>query len=389
MTKKLFLVSAFLLMLFSFVKAKTIEVHVTSNSANSLYWELRNSSGTVLTSKYYNYDYTQTSGYIYDDKQNIDGKYGPFDFYIETVSALGSGTDADVTITCDNEVIFQQHFGSNIEQTISNLGCGEGGETYEPAVISSANLPYQYGFESVDIEGDGWKFTNNADIAAEGWILENWNIPGIAFPSEGQKYSVNYTNSSYPIDSWSISRALNLQAGKEVKVLFDYYGMGSNMCSTALNLAVTVGESQDSESQNTQLWSKESIKNTTYEEGSIIFTPQKDGIYYVGFHNYSGTCNTGAGLFLDDIRISYNSDLAVTDAENGKVKIIPNPAQDTFKINSDEKVSKIEIINTAGQVIFSSNNTEIVTINHLSKGVYFVKIYSFNGKISIEKLIKE
>jgi len=64
------------------------------------------------------------------------------------------------------------------------------------------------------------------------------------------------------------------------------------------------------------------------------------------------------------------------DVFNGAIKLLPNPATDFFKIDTNEKIGRVQIINLLGTVIkqYESNNGDYFELSGLSPGVYFVKI---------------
>lgn len=72
--------------------------------------------------------------------------------------------------------------------------------------------------------------------------------------------------------------------------------------------------------------------------------------------------------------------------------ISPNPSNGNFTINfNGEGAFKIELYSSDGKVEFSqiANNTnqEKINTSNLSKGVYFVKITSYNGQSSVHKIV--
>jgi hypothetical protein len=74
-----------------------------------------------------------------------------------------------------------------------------------------------------------------------------------------------------------------------------------------------------------------------------------------------------------------------------KVILYPNPANKQVEIilNSDDKITKIEILDINGHIINSikvSNNNNIVDISSFSSGTYLVKVYTGN-EYEIKKLI--
>ncbi|MCF6348780.1 MAG: T9SS type A sorting domain-containing protein [Flavobacteriaceae bacterium] len=74
---------------------------------------------------------------------------------------------------------------------------------------------------------------------------------------------------------------------------------------------------------------------------------------------------------------------------NNSISTYPNPTSNTFVINLNVDVLKKAIIyNHLGQKV-KEITTKEVNISNLSKGIYFVKIISQNGKTATKKVIKK
>jgi hypothetical protein len=85
----------------------------------------------------------------------------------------------------------------------------------------------------------------------------------------------------------------------------------------------------------------------------------------------------------------------ITKLVNSKtIKISPNPAGDFFKIinDSQDKVTKIQLFNSAGYLIYGNENlldfNEIVDISWLLSGAYFVEITLNSKQTTTYKLVK-
>ena len=83
-------------------------------------------------------------------------------------------------------------------------------------------------------------------------------------------------------------------------------------------------------------------------------------------------------------------------SSNPEILIYPNPTEGQFTIEvigSSNSIRKIEIHNKIGQLVFVKEN-DIMDVNTVdlqgwTSGIYFVRILYINGKIEVEKLIKE
>ncbi len=106
-----------------------------------------------------------------------------------------------------------------------------------------------------------------------------------------------------------------------------------------------------------------------------FFGPQGD-VQYV--FNYVRCVRdvSGTNSINENININFN--------------IYPNPVQNKIVISSDYELKTISIYNSVGEKILEqSPNKKEVTINttHLSNGIYFIDIISYNGKTSFRKVI--
>lgn len=71
------------------------------------------------------------------------------------------------------------------------------------------------------------------------------------------------------------------------------------------------------------------------------------------------------------------------------IKVYPNPANNLITVNSNFDIQKVEILDLTGKIIKSihqSNNP--INISELTKGIYFLKIYS-NDDVFSKKIIKQ
>jgi len=81
--------------------------------------------------------------------------------------------------------------------------------------------------------------------------------------------------------------------------------------------------------------------------------------------------------------------MAVGDVANkAKVQVYPNPVNDVLIVSSDKKVNQISVYNVAGQMLQEINNSNVINLNKLSSGVYFVKTV-VQGKTEMTKVIKK
>lgn len=73
----------------------------------------------------------------------------------------------------------------------------------------------------------------------------------------------------------------------------------------------------------------------------------------------------------------------------GEIKIYPNPVKENLHIETNSKITRIELFNIVGQKLEELNNKEkFFNLSNQSKGVYILKIQMENGKMETKKIIK-
>lgn len=105
------------------------------------------------------------------------------------------------------------------------------------------------------------------------------------------------------------------------------------------------------------------------------------------------TITKGSGsTYLFFMSMVYNTTGIVTGKKAGNaghIKVFPNPANKNAVITSEFEIEKIEIYHLSGVKVKTINSTNnIININDLNRGTYFIKAFTKNGSF-IEKLIKE
>ncbi|PNQ75371.1 hypothetical protein C1T31_04365 [Hanstruepera neustonica] len=68
--------------------------------------------------------------------------------------------------------------------------------------------------------------------------------------------------------------------------------------------------------------------------------------------------------------------------------IYPNPNSGIVNIDSNAKLNKIEVYNSIGQMVTTTNKTEQLNLQSFSNGIYILRLYHNNGIIT-KKIIKE
>ncbi len=104
---------------------------------------------------------------------------------------------------------------------------------------------------------------------------------------------------------------------------------------------------------------------------------------YVAFVNVT---TDGFKLYLDDIRAWIEDPAYLSELEEKRISVYPNPVQHTLHINAEIGIDFIEIEQPDGTIVLSSSETTY-NISDLPAGIYFVIIHCKDG-VFTRKIIK-
>lgn len=322
------------------------------------------------------------------------------------------------------EVGFEQGTGTleNIEDTITSftdLEAGTGysfyirsvceddvvGEWFGPFAVytplsASADLNYQFGFDSGTPETAGWTI----DEAAGAW---GFFVDPI-YEDEGQGgFAASIGSSTGPVDSWLFSRGLNIAGGQTVTITYRIrelklpltnnpavFGNGGNN-----SLKVFVGTSPEIVEQTTPIASHLSYGAATHaqdvwEEFSFDYPVPATGTYYFGFEHTSPTqleLIGQGGIALDSFTVT--SPLSTGDELANQFSVYPNPASNVIKIsgNNNVLVNGVTVTDLNGRTVktvkFNNVASAEVNIENLAAGMYMVNITSDKGTAT-KKIVK-
>ena len=89
-----------------------------------------------------------------------------------------------------------------------------------------------------------------------------------------------------------------------------------------------------------------------------------------------------------DGKYTYSS-VVSAEFEKFEFKLSPNPVSNQIHIESSKAIEKIEIINTAGQIVRTFLGAQrTLEVGAFSKGIYFLKTYSKDNQFRIQKFSK-
>lgn len=156
------------------------------------------------------------------------------------------------------------------------------------------NVPYLQDFESVTPPNLPLCTSVQNMGSGNNWATHNQNANG--FNSIVLRYAYNTSN---PANTWFFIDGLILDADEEYQISYRY---GNNSTSYTERMKVAIGTIPDAGSMTQVIKDHPNISGANAMEEEVIFTVPQSGVYYIGFHAYSGT--NEFYLYLDDIKVT-------------------------------------------------------------------------------------
>jgi|FLOH01.1.fsa_nt_gi hypothetical protein len=93
----------------------------------------------------------------------------------------------------------------------------------------------------------------------------------------------------------------------------------------------------------------------------------------------------------DEVVVSVTLGVLVGVGENGEnefIAVYPNPASTMLRIKSNGEITNVRLVNTIGQVVFTSSTAADIDISNFERGVYFIQVDTKNGTNTQKVLIQ-
>lgn len=94
------------------------------------------------------------------------------------------------------------------------------------------------------------------------------------------------------------------------------------------------------------------------------------------------------GCGVDTVIAVYKEIVSIKKIDKTKISIFPNPANNIINITSHIDINYIELASMQGKNVQTFENTSSLDVSNISKGIYFLKLYTKEG-IYIDKIIIE
>ena len=232
-------------------------------------------------------------------------------------------------------------------------------------------------------------FETNENSIFQNWVIKDKNQDQFTWGNSiGTSYSGNNClkkeSSVTGDDDWAISDCIEMIGG--VTYHLEYYFKNYELLQPCF-LEVYYGSSQSTSDMNNLIIQNNIPNDTSYQYVSTFFTPQNNGVYYLGFHAFesSGT----SSLRLDNINLSVSPANIQELNDADAINIFPNPTSGNFTLSSPFESAEVEIRSMLGELLemrkvkkgYSNFN-----LNKFEEGTYFISV-NYDSKIITKKIV--
>ena len=264
--------------------------------------------------------------------------------------------------------------GSQIVSPTGSVACGSQANGY------TADNSYMRVFKLSD-----YGITNDYKITNVSFGVQTANT---SFPVEVNVY--NWTGGTFPTGTATLLSTSNVNlttasAGTVVST-------GTNLTTTVTAGSTFVVEVYH-DGDVTPVQAFYMGTNTATQTGPSYLSSETCGILTPTATGTGGLAAFSTARWIMSVT-GVNATLGTTDVINSRqLQIYPNPVKDVlnFKLSDGLKVESVEIYDLAGKQINLKNSKFVSSVNvsNLVKGNYILRVKADDGKVHIQKIIKE
>ena len=286
----------------------------------------------------------------------INGSSGSFRWYLNG-NQLSNSTN-----------YLQVNYAGNFYASVTLNGCSANSDTVNLTVKINPAIPNLSPFGAASIcQNDSLSLSSTSTLNKQ-WFFNSAPIPNQSSNFYSAKQAGVYQVRVEQGGCFSYSTTLNLTV-KSLPVKPSIMRTGNTLTSSA-----NFGNQ----------WYKAS-SGILVNDTNKTYNPSINGFYYV-----KATANGCTSVSSDSINY-----VKVSNVELSKknVLIYPNPFTTEIAVSSNSNIKRIEVLDGLGRILihqtYNSGNTQNLKVNSdLNAGIYFIRVYTFDG-FYVQKIVKE
>jgi hypothetical protein len=314
----------------------------------------------------------------------ISGLSAPFTTTFDPTSInLAGGASATFTFTytptavgTDNQTVVIATSGGDITINLSGaaITCPE---------ISA--FPWTEGFEGAAFPPACWTIL---DVDGDNNKWFQGTTPGVAAHA-GEKCAVSASwvapSTILTPDNWLITPKFDINASN---LELRFWVAAQDPAYPAEKYSVLVSTTGTAPADFTAIHTQ-TLSSAVYSEIVLPLTSYNNQSIHIAFRHFDSSDNFQ--MKIDAVSIATASSVGINTASSS-YKIYPNPAKNSIRVESNQIINKVRIVNVLGQEVYSeilSNHGAQINVSNLQSGIYFVNIETTEGtktqKINILK----
>jgi hypothetical protein len=237
------------------------------------------------------------------------------------VGALAAGEQRNIDINLDLSVTETYSLFGRVSAPADELAANDTLSLEVKVRERLADDGYTQGFEgqasiqswrAFDVDGDG----------------QSWAVSTPAFAFEGQAAAVCLPSTSGTSNDWFISSCFFFEEDKSYLLSM---WTRAFIKDAPVEMEVWLGDEQNPGGMTEQLRTIGPNDNEEYVRRQVQITPQRSGLYYIGFRNVSEP-DENAALFLDEVKLAERDLTATAPPTLPAISVYPNPNNGKFTL---------------------------------------------------------
>ena len=314
----------------------------------------------------------------------ITGLSAPFTTTFDPTSInLAGGASATFTFTYTPTAVGTNNQTVVISTNGGNITINLSGEAINCPEIST--YPWNESFEGTAFPPSCWTMLDQ-DGDTRNWI--QGTTPGTAAQS-GEKCAVSASWVSGTIltpDNWLITPKFEINASN---LELRFWVAAQDPDYPAEKYSVLVSTTGTTAANFTAIHTQ-TLSSEVYSEVVLPLSSYNNQSIHIAFRHWDSSDNFQ--MKIDNVSIATASSVGINSASTNNYKVYPNPAKNSIRVESNQIINKIRIVNMLGQEVYSeilANNNTQINVSNLQSGIYFVSIETIDGtktqKINILK----
>lgn len=256
--------------------------------------------------------------------------------------------------------------------------------------IAQIALPYSTGFDNTQ-QQNGWQAFRLG--APQPSVIQEWSYTSVQPYTPTQSLYHGYpVGGQTHTDDWFVSPGFNIPEGGKLDTIYhSFAGFGLPTALDTIAVYLLIGSPNPSQASEKILLLdyRDNLYNNNreWEYNGNIALPATNQTAHLAIRYY--TTSNWLDVKFDNIHLSGNATTSIKPINYAQnITLHPNPTKDNIHITTDLNFNRYSILNMMGIKVMEGNNTNTISIGHLTPGNYTLHLNEANNKVHSQIFIK-